>query len=303
MIPYQSRVALCCAALFISVLVTPDSFAQIRASELGTLTQVVDSTTISISYSRPSIRDRGTVFGGIVHWEDIWTPGANFATTFEFSKDVTIDTNPVPAGKYSIWMVVNPGDWEVILDPRHFRFHMERPERTDEQIRFMITPDTTASILETLTFTFPVARSTGALLRMHWGKTTVEMEIAVQPTRIYTISDDKAAPYLGDYRVKVEESEFGPAGTFEFELKHAEELLFGDMVIGVDGTIYTIVFAPAAEQIFNLGWCISGEIAGVVDIIFFEFEMDDSGQAVTFKARNPDDSLWMTGTRIDHGSD
>ena len=86
-------------------------------------------------------------------------------------------------------------------------------------------------------------------------------------------------------------------------MKHADGLLFGDMVMGESRTVFRIVFAPAAEQIFNLGWCISGEIAGVVDIIFFEFEMDDSGQAVTFKARNPDDSLWMTGTRIDRGSD
>src|SRR4051812_47371942 len=80
--------------------------AQIRASEHGTVTQRVSGTTISVEYDRPVARGR-TLFGegGVVHWGDKWTPGANWATTIDVDTDVRIDGQPLPKGKYSIWLV------------------------------------------------------------------------------------------------------------------------------------------------------------------------------------------------------
>ena len=75
--------------------------AQITASEFGTVSQAVDGTVISIEYSRPSRRDRDVLFGGVMAYGQVITPGANMATTIEFSKDVSINGNVVPAGKYS----------------------------------------------------------------------------------------------------------------------------------------------------------------------------------------------------------
>ena len=70
--------------------------AQIRASELATVSQVIDGTRISIEYSRPRARGRQNVFGGEVKWQEVWTPGANFATTLELSKGLKIDGHAVP---------------------------------------------------------------------------------------------------------------------------------------------------------------------------------------------------------------
>ena len=79
--------------LFLALAITGAGFfsysvkAQIRASEVGTLSQVIDGTEISMEYSRPSIRGRGEVIGDIVKLDHRWTPGANWATTIEFSKE------------------------------------------------------------------------------------------------------------------------------------------------------------------------------------------------------------------------
>ena len=40
--------------------------AQIRASELATVSQTVDGTVIKLEYSRPRLRGRDTIFGGEV---------------------------------------------------------------------------------------------------------------------------------------------------------------------------------------------------------------------------------------------
>ena len=67
-------------------LVSPAQ-SQIRASERGSITQTIDGTTITVDYARPRTRGRAAVFGGEVHWKEVWTPGANMATTLEVSKN------------------------------------------------------------------------------------------------------------------------------------------------------------------------------------------------------------------------
>src|SRR5206468_7050387 len=63
--------------------------AQIHASEHFTLTQKVSTTTITMEGDRPVARGR-KLFGpdGVVKWGEVWTPGANWATTMEVDRDV-----------------------------------------------------------------------------------------------------------------------------------------------------------------------------------------------------------------------
>src|SRR5512138_77827 len=58
--------------------------AQVRASERGSVSQTVDGTVIEVDYGRPRLKGR-IPFGGIVHWGEVWTPGANSATTLRVS--------------------------------------------------------------------------------------------------------------------------------------------------------------------------------------------------------------------------
>src|ERR671912_35798 len=83
----------------------PASHAQIRASEIGTMSQIIDGTKITMEYSRPRVRGRDPLFGTrIVRWDEVWTPGANWATTFDVTKDLTLGGQRVPKGKYSMWI-------------------------------------------------------------------------------------------------------------------------------------------------------------------------------------------------------
>src|SRR5690349_18565433 len=82
--------------------------AQIRASERGSVSQTVDGTVIAVDYGRAQARGRDSLFGKVVRKKEVWTPGANQATTFQVSRDVTVGGKPLPAGKYSVWMVSDP---------------------------------------------------------------------------------------------------------------------------------------------------------------------------------------------------
>ncbi len=95
----QAAGALTVSLMALTVLAA-DAHAQIRASERGTVTQTVDGTTIKIDYSRPQARGRDDLYGGEIHWGEVWTPGANWATTIGVDHDVTINGHELPTGVY-----------------------------------------------------------------------------------------------------------------------------------------------------------------------------------------------------------
>ncbi len=170
---------------------------QVRASEAATVSQTVDGTTVSIAYSRPQARGRDSLFGRVVHFGDTWTPGANWATTIEVSKDVQVAGAALPKGKYSVWMVPRAGDWTVIFDPDERRFHTRRPRESANQIRLTVTPDEGPHV-EVLTWSFPSVRRDGATLQMQWGTTVIALNVVVPPTRRGRAVVDGGA-YRGSY--------------------------------------------------------------------------------------------------------
>ena len=164
----------------------PPAAAQVRASERATISQTVDGTRITIDYARPRVRGRSPIFGGLVHWGEVWTPGANMATTLEADRDIAIDGHPVPKGKYSVWLVVaQEGPWTFVLDPDAGRFHTNRPRERDGQIRFPVAanaaPDT-----EVLTWSFPEVTATGTTAVLQWADRAVRLAITVTPSRSIT---------------------------------------------------------------------------------------------------------------------
>lgn len=176
--------------------------AQVRASEPASISQTVDGTKLTVTYSRPRARARDSLFGKVVTWGEVWTPGANLATTLELSKSAKLEGHPIPKGKYSLWMVVRPAaDWTLVLDPRADLFHMAHPDSTAQQIRFAVKR-AERPFAEVLTWSFPDLRRTGATLAFQWGTVYLPLEIEVEPTYQITFPVGESAPYLGSYAYK-----------------------------------------------------------------------------------------------------
>src|SRR6185369_7549939 len=78
--------------------------AQLRASALASVSQMLDGTTITVAYSRPRARGRTLerVFSGNGEWGKPWTPGANMATTLDVTRDVSLNGHAVAKGTYSV---------------------------------------------------------------------------------------------------------------------------------------------------------------------------------------------------------
>ncbi len=78
----------------------------------------VGLTDITIHYDRPGVKSReGKIWGELVHTgftdqgfgnskQAPWRAGANESTTIEFSNDVTIEGQPLKAGKYGFFKIM-----------------------------------------------------------------------------------------------------------------------------------------------------------------------------------------------------
>jgi hypothetical protein len=175
--------------------------AQVRASERAVVAQTVDGTTITIEYSRPVARGRDSLFGRVVHWGEVWTPGANWATTLDVDRDIQLNGHPVPRGKYSVWMIPRrEGDWTFFLSKTHRAFHTQRPNPDNAVISFPVTPQP-APHVEVLTWWFPAVAADGASLHMQWGTTLLASHIVVTPSRPVARAAQNLMPYAGRYRL------------------------------------------------------------------------------------------------------
>jgi hypothetical protein len=114
---------------------------------------------ITISYGAPSVRDR-QIFGdgGLVSkdWTyPVWRAGANAATTLTTGGDLDIGGLHVPAGTYTLYVLVrDPESWQLIvnrqmrqsghiynarLDLGRVPMKMDKPEAPIEKLRWLIT--------------------------------------------------------------------------------------------------------------------------------------------------------------------
>ncbi len=271
--------------------------AQIRGSERALVTQTVDGTTISVDYGRPHARGRDPIFGegGVVDWGHVWTPGANWATTFEFTKDVELNGHPVPKGKYSVWMIPQPDHWEVILDPNDSIFHLMRPPLTEDQIQISVAP-VEGTYLEALTFSFPIARGGGTDLVFQWGTTQVPMHVTVQSTQTLTVEAEAAEPYPAVYDVvwvgpppETIPPADRPHAHSRMELTYSGGHLTAVWDVGGnqgdENGVAEVMMVPVSDQVFHPGWMRGGELYETEVDLWVEFVVE-GGSATSFQVRD-----------------
>ena len=176
--------------------------AQGRLSEKGIVAQTVGNTTVTVEYFRPVARGRDSVFGRVVRWGEHWTPGANWATTIDVDRDVRVEGKLLPKGKYSLWTIVQPDTWSVTFNRTWRRFHLNRPDGSDEQIRVAAHPEPTPHT-EVMTFDFPQVTTGAATLRLRWGTLAVPLHVTMIAPPLVPVPKALRATYVGRYDVEV----------------------------------------------------------------------------------------------------
>src|SRR5438270_6605237 len=107
-----------CGVLMMNISAHAQDDKSKRPSPPAKVTKTINSgATITIDYSQPGLK--GRTIGSTVEpmKGKVWRMGANEATVFETNKDVTIEGQKLPAGKYSLFGIMeNDGSYTLLFN-------------------------------------------------------------------------------------------------------------------------------------------------------------------------------------------
>lgn len=159
------------------LLITTPVNAQNRppASPPAKVSETINSgATLTINYSQPSLKGR-TIGKDVEPMKDkVWRMGANSATTFETDKDVTIQGQPLPAGKYSVFGVWTDDGYTVIFNQATGIWGTQYEQNKEKDVlKVKADVKTADASQEQLTYTID---KTGAI-KLLWGKMVVGFNV------------------------------------------------------------------------------------------------------------------------------
>lgn len=131
--------------------------------------------TIHVDYSVPSMKGR-KIFGQLVPYGEVWRAGANEATTFVISKDVTVGGKAVPAGSYTLFTIPDKDKWTLIISKKTGEWGVPYPGAASDFARVDMTSTQLGSPLEKFSISLDKSGS-GCALKMAWETTQAAVEI------------------------------------------------------------------------------------------------------------------------------
>ncbi len=142
--------------------------------------------TLSIKYSAPSVRGReGQLFGPggkISHDPNypVWRAGANSATTLHTDADLDINGLSVPAGTYTLFVLIeDPDAWQLIVNKQTGQWGLKYDAGQDLG-RVKMTMSKPPAMVEKLSYTLSDAGGNKGKLELVWENHAASVPITVK---------------------------------------------------------------------------------------------------------------------------
>jgi len=153
-----------------------------RKSPLDSLTFSVSRQPVKVCYGRPSSRGRVMIGGKNVPFGKLWRTGANEPTIFFTPVALTVAGVKVAPGKYSLYSVPGPKEWQVIVNRSTSQWGEESnytdKVKAQEVGRATVSSEQLAAPVETFTIRSGPSGPNGAELILEWEKTRIRIPVA-----------------------------------------------------------------------------------------------------------------------------
>ena len=135
-----------------------------------------DGHSIKVDYSSPRAKGR-KIYGELVPFDKVWRTGANEATTFVATADVTVGGAAVPAGSYTVFTIPNKDKWTLILSKKTGEWGTDYPGPSNDLARVDMKVSALPSPVENFTISFEKSAS-GGTLNIDWESTRASVAVA-----------------------------------------------------------------------------------------------------------------------------
>jgi hypothetical protein len=205
---HRSVLAFALTAALAPVVLAPIANAQALSlppsgdNQKSTVIQNIGLVQISIDYSSPNVHGpngedrRGKIWGTLVPYgltnlgfgtctECPWRAGSNQNTVFTVSHDVTVEGQPLPAGRYGLHMIADPNDWTIIFSKNAGSWGSFFYNANEDALRVKVKP-AKSEYNEWLTYEFTDRETDHATVALKWEDLQIPFTIKVaNPTDLY----------------------------------------------------------------------------------------------------------------------
>jgi len=131
-------------------------------------TAKVGKAMITISYGAPSIKGRD--LAKLVPMGDIWRAGANEATSFITTSDLTVGKLKVPAGSYTLFIMPTEAGWMLAINKQTGQWGLTYDASKDLG-RVLLKSAKLPSSQEVMSITVENIKGSMGYLHLKWGTT------------------------------------------------------------------------------------------------------------------------------------
>ncbi len=124
-------VAACCLGIALIAIACGAQDKSKRPSPPATASIDLGGTKITIDYSSPRLKGR-KVGGEVATFGQVWRLGANEATTFVTTGNVTVGGKAVPAGSYTIFALPGADKWTLIISKKTGEWGTDYPGESND---------------------------------------------------------------------------------------------------------------------------------------------------------------------------
>lgn len=135
-----------------------------------------DGKTVHTDYSSPRMKGR-KIFDGLVPYGKPWRLGANEATAFVTTANLSVGGKNVPAGSYTLFAIPSSDTWELIVSRKTGEWGEPYPGAENDFTRAPMTVSHLPAPVENFTIVFDQANGK-CTMRVEWESTRASIEIS-----------------------------------------------------------------------------------------------------------------------------
>lgn len=170
-------------------------------SQNAKVSQTIGITELSITYSRPGVKNR-TIWGDLVPYDKPWRTGANASTMFTTTDDIMVAGQKLAAGTYAIVTIPSQnGEWAVAFSNQKDLQATTNYDPKQDALRVKVKA-TAAEPQEWMRLSFENLTPNSTDLTLRWEKLAVAVPIQVEVNEKVLASARKeiAAAKADDWR-------------------------------------------------------------------------------------------------------
>lgn len=169
----------------------PLTTAASGGNKKASVSERIGLTDVTIHYDRPGVKGReGKIWGQLVHTGFIdqqfgssksapWRAGSNENTTIEFSTNVKIDGQSLPAGKYGFFIAYDPNESILIFSKNSTSWGSYYYDPSEDALRVKVKPQPLDKSVEWLKYEFSDETNNTATVALQWEKLSFPFKIEV----------------------------------------------------------------------------------------------------------------------------